>query len=209
MITKDEILSYLKVLREVKNKGVKITDWQGENFEIQTESDKKWFSELEAVDLIYEIIGEPECPDPICYSSNKRKAPRVVRKAYEPLTDYKTGINDLRMQDDPFEITFDEDSYKPVTVEGCGRGKWKIVDIPYGFGLLGFGTEDMIVVQFTSGQSGTTKIMVTMTQVDLGQNVFVTHVSWDEIFVAINDLINRAYFAPRGSAHCQTISEIK
>lgn len=113
---------------------------------------------------------------------------------YVPKENYKNDISDLRRVDDPFKISFNEDTWEVISFSGVERGEWELVKIPYGFYLKGHGGENMIVVLTTSGQSGTSKITVIQVSVDLGMNVETAHVNWGDEFLAVQDMVNKVYF---------------
>ena len=113
---------------------------------------------------------------------------------YVPKEDYKKGISDLRWKDDPFKISFNEDTLEVISFSGVERGEWELVKIPYGFYLKGHGGECMIVVLMTSGQDGTSKITVIQAAVDLSMNEETAHVNWGDEFLAVQDMVNKVYF---------------
>lgn len=146
---------------------------------------KGHFSEL--ADFVLKKFMDPSKEDMLKFKKNI--------SSYIPKKDYKKDISDLRQTDDPFKISFEEGTWKVISLSGVERGKWKVVEIPYGFCLEGFDGENVIVVLMTSGQNGSTKITVVHTSVDLGMNVETAHVNWQDQFLAVQDMINKVYFS--------------
>lgn len=110
------------------------------------------------------------------------------------MKNYKLGISDHRLDDEPFSLLFDFRIHL-LCVSGVKRGDFHYRNIPFGFYLTGFNNTVCIVVQYVSLQDGTYDITVTKTSSDEYQISKTINVPLIDLVERINEMVNTVYFA--------------